>query len=387
MLRVGYQRAQRREDRRIVVPGSEPSIEGSDHQDLADADLTTSDADQTGADLDQTAADVDQAASESDQASSDRDQHASDLDEAALERAVSTGTDGTSFEADRLELVDALDDSRRTRSQSTHERDAASQARDDTTGVRESNADRRDRRADDRDAAARDRELLAASLDAEIERQERERPLEAAGMDVLLRGSRHRKNATASRARAAEQRDAAGRDRELAARDRLEATLDRRAAGEELAAEGVDQLTGALRRRVGMAALQREIDRTTRTGETLVLAFVDVDGLEVVNDQQGHAAGDRLLEAVAHCLSAVLRPYDVVMRYGGDEFVCALAGDLAGVRERFAGVAARIAETAAGATVTVGLVEHRDGEALDDLVFRADAAMLALRNGGAARRS
>jgi predicted signal transduction protein with EAL and GGDEF domain len=59
-------------------------------------------------------------------------------------------------------------------------------------------------------------------------------------------------------------------------------------------------------------------------GEGLVVAFVDVDGLKRVNDTEGHLAGDALLIAVADSLRACLRSYDLVMRFGGDEFVCAL---------------------------------------------------------------
>ena len=82
-------------------------------------------------------------------------------------------------------------------------------------------------------------------------------------------------------------REAAAADRERAAHDRRQAARDRAAAAEELALEGVDHLTGTLRRRAGLSAIQREIDRTRRTGERLVVAFIDVDGLKHVNDTRG----------------------------------------------------------------------------------------------------
>ena len=91
------------------------------------------------------------------------------------------------------------------------------------------------------------------------------------------------------------QREAAAHDRELAAEDREQAAHDRSVAADELAAEGIDDLTGAMLRRVGLGAIQREMDRTQRSGEGLVVAYVDVDGLKAVNDTAGHMAGDALL--------------------------------------------------------------------------------------------
>jgi diguanylate cyclase (GGDEF)-like protein len=73
-----------------------------------------------------------------------------------------------------------------------------------------------------------------------------------------------------------------------------------------------------------MAELEREIARATRTRQPLVLAFVDVDHLKEINDVHGHAAGDQVLQAVAETLRTTLRGYDLIFRYGGDEFVCAL---------------------------------------------------------------
>ena len=67
-----------------------------------------------------------------------------------------------------------------------------------------------------------------------------------------------------------------------------------------------------------------------------MLAFVDVDGLKAVNDRDGHAAGDRVLESVVRAIRTRLRSFDPVIRYGGDEFVCGLSGtDLAQAERRF----------------------------------------------------
>src|SRR6202165_791873 len=90
-------------------------------------------------------------------------------------------------------------------------------------------------------------------------------------------------------------------------------------------AAAMDDLTGTLRRGTGLTALQREIARAHRVGgDGIVVAFMDVDGLKHVNDTAGHAAGDQLLREVAAAIRERGRSYDLVFRYGGDEFVCAL---------------------------------------------------------------
>ena len=249
------------------------------------------------------------------------------------------------------------------RSQSASERLRSTDARLETTNLRDENAARRDRIADDRDEAARARDQLAAAIDAEIELLEREHdngngnggPVPAR-TELLRRLTAERRRAATNRARAADQRDAAARDRQLAAEDRDRAHHDRRAAAEALERESIDHLTGALGRRAGRAAIQREMARATRFGETLVLIFVDVDGLKATNDDRGHLAGDSVLRATARCLTEGLRAYDVVMRFGGDEFVCTLSDqDADGAQTRVAHIAARLAEVAEGQTITVGL--------------------------------
>ena len=107
----------------------------------------------------------------------------------------------------------------------------------------------------------------------------------------------------------------------------------------ELRSAHLDQLTGAYRREMGRMALSHEIDRARRSDGRFVLAFVDVDRLKLVNDRDGHAAGDRILQAVVRVIRARLRSFDPIVRYGGDEFVCGLTGtDLPEAERRFEAV-------------------------------------------------
>jgi diguanylate cyclase (GGDEF)-like protein len=142
----------------------------------------------------------------------------------------------------------------------------------------------------------------------------------------------------------------------------------------------LDDLTGALRRGVGLRLLQAEIDRVRRAEGELVVAFVDVDGLKLVNDDRGHAAGDELLCQVAQTLRRRLRSYDLVVRYGGDEFLCAMSGvgtELAGAK--LALISGELNAMAGRPGISVGLAELDTDSDLHDtavtLVARADAAL------------
>ena len=87
----------------------------------------------------------------------------------------------------------------------------------------------------------------------------------------------------------------------------------------------MDSLTGVWLRGPGLAELQREIDRVRRGSGRLVVAYVDVDGLKAVNDTTGHAAGDAILQYAVGVLHAHLRSYsELIVRLGGDEFLCAM---------------------------------------------------------------
>jgi two-component system cell cycle response regulator len=130
----------------------------------------------------------------------------------------------------------------------------------------------------------------------------------------------------------------------------------------------------------GTVELEREIAEAKRIKQSLVLAFVDVDGLKAINDSHGHSAGDRVLLQVANSLKAALRSNDLIIRYGGDEFACVVSGlNTAEATERFAFVHQALASAADSVTVTVGIAELRPGDSTRDLFARADAGLYRQR--------
>jgi diguanylate cyclase (GGDEF)-like protein len=187
------------------------------------------------------------------------------------------------------------------------------------------------------------------------------------------RAAAERTRAASDRARACEERAQSERELAQAADERAQAARDREASE-------IDELTHVRRRGAGIEQLQREIDRAHRCGEDLVVAFVDVDGLKQVNDTKGHLAGDALLLAVADSLRACLRSYDLVLRFGGDEFVCALPHtNIPKVRRRFTDVSATLAAGPTHGSITVGFAELDTNDSAHDLIHRADSDLLARR--------
>jgi diguanylate cyclase (GGDEF)-like protein len=141
-----------------------------------------------------------------------------------------------------------------------------------------------------------------------------------------------------------------------------------------------DDLTGALTRGAGTNQLSKLRDRAYREQGALAIAFVDVDHLKVTNDEHGHGAGDSLLRAVGVALEAGLRSYDVVVRYGGDEFVCALPGACTeDAVNRMAECGRLLTNAIPEATFSVGIAQFDGRESLIELIARADAGMYSGR--------
>ena len=216
----------------------------------------------------------------------------------------------------------------------------------------------RDEAAEARDRAAEARDDAAAMLDREL-----------GDRGDATRAARTRVWAAADRAKAAADRAMAALDREYAARELERVRADLRRAE-------LDGLTGAYQREPGELELANEIVRARRTDGRLVLAFVDVDELKVKNDHEGHAAGDELLRSVVAAIRSNLRPYDPIVRMGGDEFACGLSNTgLDDARRRFDEIRAALRETDDAASISVGLVALGPGDTLQELTARGDAAL------------
>jgi diguanylate cyclase (GGDEF)-like protein len=229
--------------------------------------------------------------------------------------------------------------------------------------------------ADHRDLAAEDRDQRAEAHDLESDARDAQASLRDGRSDGRNRGGTEADlGAVADRAAALRDRQGSRADRTLAAADRVAAASDRALAKMDRKISSIDELTRAYRRDAGTLELTRDIDRATRANQTYALAFVDVDDLKGTNDVLGHAAGDQLLRNVVTSLRAHLRSYDLIVRYGGDEFVCGFS-DLttAEAATRFSLVNADLA--AEGTSISVGVAELKADDNLEDLITRADAVM------------
>ena len=146
-----------------------------------------------------------------------------------------------------------------------------------------------------------------------------------------------------------------------------------------------DPLTGLPNTRFMVTHLTRELARAERLGADVSLIVMDLDEFKVINDTHGHHVGDRALREVSQVLRAAIRPYDVCVRYAGDEFIVVLAGcgseeaeskrrelqeavDGAGVDAR-PGVRVSLAISAGAA------VFPQDGDTYEALLAKADSRM------------
>ncbi len=98
----------------------------------------------------------------------------------------------------------------------------------------------------------------------------------------------------------------------------------RRSRDAALRLSAIDPLTGLFNRSFFFAALEREIDRSARSGRGFCLLMLDLDELKAINDRYGHHAGDAVLRVVSETIRGGIRKIDVAARYGGDEFVAVL---------------------------------------------------------------
>jgi diguanylate cyclase (GGDEF)-like protein/PAS domain S-box-containing protein len=151
-----------------------------------------------------------------------------------------------------------------------------------------------------------------------------------------------------------------------------------------------DSLTDCVNRRYFMEIAAKELERADRYGNRLSIAMIDVDHFKDINDRFGHAAGDRVLRAIADRCRSALRKTDVLGRFGGEEFVVLFVETGLAEAQRVAErLLVRVAEPMGGkegvsvtVTISAGVVERRAGEALDSMLKVADEALYQAKRDG-----
>jgi diguanylate cyclase (GGDEF)-like protein len=166
----------------------------------------------------------------------------------------------------------------------------------------------------------------------------------------------------------------------------LAALKEREAQAQRLADR--DGLTGLYNRRRMLELLDSAVTEALQIGNCVGLLFIDLNGFKGVNDEYGHAAGDKILIATAMRIAARVRTGDFVCRYGGDEFVVILPSvpDAAAVRRVADTIRERVAlpywvqghEQHLTAAIGESMFPH-DGSSAEELLHRADQAMYRLK--------
>jgi diguanylate cyclase (GGDEF)-like protein len=166
----------------------------------------------------------------------------------------------------------------------------------------------------------------------------------------------------------------------------LAALKEREAQAQRLADR--DGLTGLYNRRRMLELLESAIAEAALQWQYVGLLFIDLNGFKGINDEYGHAAGDKVLTTVATRIAARVRTGDLVCRYGGDEFVVVLPSvpDAAAVTRVADTIRERVAlpywiqgnEQHLTAAIGESMYPH-DGDNAEELLHRADQAMYRLK--------
>jgi diguanylate cyclase (GGDEF)-like protein len=154
-----------------------------------------------------------------------------------------------------------------------------------------------------------------------------------------------------------------------------------------------DKLTGACNRREFDRCFEMACYLSKRQGVPFSVILFDIDNFKTINDELGHMAGDQVLKEIVRLAEGLIRQNDLVVRWGRDEFVLLVHNDLSQAwrvaerlreeirnRDLLVGFAGSFGKGAV--TISCGVVMYDDGEALDHLMMRVDAALYESKKRG-----
>ena len=157
-------------------------------------------------------------------------------------------------------------------------------------------------------------------------------------------------------------------------------------------AAATDALTELLNRRWMEPFLKRELARARREAKPVAFVMIDLDNFKRVNDTHGHQVGDQVLCHVAKTLGQRLRGSDLLIRYGGDEFLAVLpdtaSADASALAEALCGLLAAEpaqlgeVEVPVQASFGVAVVEPTEGASAREVIHRADEALYEAKRSG-----
>lgn len=151
-----------------------------------------------------------------------------------------------------------------------------------------------------------------------------------------------------------------------------------------------DSLTGIYNRKAILELLKKELSRTSRSGGILAVGMCDLDHFKKVNDKYGHQTGDEVLKGFAGIVNANLRDYDLIGRYGGEEFLIVLptCGDNKKIMD-FSRICKSVSDskihTRSGdisVTVSIGIAKTDGKDDIDEILSRADNALYRAKDMG-----
>ncbi len=150
-----------------------------------------------------------------------------------------------------------------------------------------------------------------------------------------------------------------------------------------------DELTGLANRREFESGFDLAVARYKRQKKPFSLILLDIDSFKQINDSLGHLAGDGVIVEVARTIRASARGTDLPARWGGDEFVILMEGDLQDARSTAERIREKLrTQTMPGelqelrVTISCGLAQYEEDDSLDATITRADNALYAAKKHG-----